>query len=285
PRSRSGPEPLGLDDQPPRRSPWLWVALAAVVVVMLGGAAGLGYWLLASGSKNDTAETPGEPGGGAVGVAGPRVTLLGKLPDSLKVRHFYIAREFDDPGRFIDLPDTWPQLLPSGTELVYVGVVLEGARDDTTPFDVEMESESGQVELRARAISRAPSDQQTALLIRCAAKKTPFPDGRYKVKVTVWGNPVAELNWAVGKKLPGVDASSLKGTRWRQTSQNRPAERFEFGADGSFFVTSPSGPPGGPMQTGRWQAKGETFTAYVDPNGAGAGRIEYRGHCLKDELW
>jgi hypothetical protein len=267
----------------------LLVALAAVVVVMLGGAAGLGYWLL-TGGKSDTVENGGEGGGTTITASGSRVVLLEKLPDSLKVRQFYLVGEFYLGNRFEAVPEEWPQVLPSGTEQVHVGVVFESEPPKGTAVTLEVESESGPVTLREGGFSRITRTPRGVVIEpECVAREGAFPDGRYKTKVVINGIPAAELNWAVGARLPVVNASTLKGTRWRTDGGSR--ERLEFRADGTFAVYSPiiipgpppPGPIGDEMFTGKWEAKGDEFTAYVEKSGNRT-RTEYRGQCFKDEI-
>jgi hypothetical protein len=113
-------------------------------------------------------------------------------------------------------------------------------------------------------------------------KEGAFPDGQYKAKILINGKPAADINFAIGERLPTFAASTLKGTKWKQMS----GLRFEFGADGTFtsIANDFAGPNGtGTKRSGRWEAKGSSFTAYVERDGD-KGRVEYRGDCVKEEL-
>lgn len=280
PAPRSRPAPDEFDELPPRRASRLPLVLGLfALLVLIGGGAGAGYWFFLR--DKSTAENGGEGEPGGVVAFGPRVVHHGKLPDSIKIKRYYVLGEFRDFDGFAP-PDDWPQTLPTGTEEIRIGIAFEFEPPNGTNFEVQLDTPSGPY----------ASDRSFWLQVRGVGgfiveremmKKTgAFPDGQYKAKVSINGKPVADLNFAVGERLPTFQASALNATKWQQKS----GLRFEFAADGTFTTIASdfAGPNGtGTKRSGRWVAKGTNFTAHVVRDGDKP-RIEYRGDCVKDEL-
>lgn len=297
------------DDAPrrPRKSSRNWVLLGVAVVGVLGAAAGAGYWFLGgrpagdggdgaagAGSGGDPGTAPGgtpgsapsgaASGGAPVTASGPRVKLLEKLPDSIKVRKFYLIGEFGSGGGFGAPKDDWPQLLPTGTESFHVGIAFEFEPPDGTGLKVETVTESGTpVKSGGGLMMTLRGPEGTVVELAESSVGGPYPDGRYRTTIKIADKPAAVLNWAVGGRVAGVPAAGLKGTKWRQRgSSPDSATRLEFKADGTLVLEESW--KKGAKQTGKWQADGEVFTGQIDRPKEDGGRAEYRGQCLKAEL-
>ena len=277
------------DEEPERadKSPMLLIGMIAAGVLLLGGLGGLVYWLRSDRSPRDTANpaagtNPVGVGSGNLAV-GPRVKLLEKLPDSIKVRDYYMAGEFRRGGedRFGKPDKDWPQTLPAGTVSVNVGVAFEFEPPQGTDIAVEIEGDSGPIQLGGGGVLTIRGPEGTTVEFQCRPLTGGYADGRYKAKVKIDGKAVAELNFAVGERLAGVSASTAKGTKWVQPGGS--GYHFNFAADGTLTVEASWDM--GRKTTGKWVADGETVTGHVHAADGSGQRTEYRGQCLKDEIW
>ncbi len=270
----------------PGKSPLLWLGLAAACVLVVGVLGGVTYWLRSNRTAEDAIPAGSENAADAFSnrASGPRLTLLEKPPESINVRHYYLLGEFHrgEGDRFAAPVKDWPQTLPTGTESVHIGLVFGFEPPDGTRLEVEISNDSGPVKLRGGGLMltiRSPEGMTVELTKELESGA--FPDGRYKAKVKIDGKPTAELNWAVGARVKGVPASSLKGSKWYQSGSPDSGYQFDFGADGTLKVEASW--DRGRLMVGKWEANGETITGHVEtPDGM---RTEYRGQCLKDEIW
>jgi hypothetical protein len=130
------------------------------------------------------------------GASGERVVELRKPPDSLRLRRYFLTA---DSKKVPGPKEAWPQVLPSGTREVWVGLGLDQKPPDGTNLTVFILDADGFVKMPQKFEPvTINSAGEFIWLLPCSPGRGAFPDGPYQAQIYIDGIRCALLNWSVG---------------------------------------------------------------------------------------